>query len=183
MHICFELFSVFFNIGSFTIGGGYAMIPLIQDEVVYRKKWMEVEEFVDMLSIAQSSPGPIAVNTSVFVGYKIAGLRGAISSTLGCILPSFFIILTIGMAFRGMQDNLILKRTMKTLRPLVAALILSSVISIAKNMKMGLRHLWIPLAVVISSMYFHLSPILFILLGGVGGVLYFSGKERIDRAG
>lgn len=183
MHTCFELFSVFFKIGSFTIGGGYAMIPLIQEEVVHRRKWMEVEEFVDMLSIAQSSPGPIAVNTSVFVGYKMAGLRGAISSTLGCILPSFFIILMIGMVFRNMQDNLILKHTMKTLRPLVVALILSSVISIAQNMKMGPLHLWIPLTIVISSMYFHLSPILFILMGGMGGVLYFLGKERIDRAG
>lgn len=182
MQTYLELFSVFFKIGSFTIGGGYAMIPLIQDEVVHRKKWMEVEEFVDMLSIAQSSPGPIAVNTSVFVGYRMAGLKGAVFSTLGCILPSFLIILVIGLLFKNLKENLVLKYTMKTLRPLVAALILSSVISIAKNMKMGLTHLWIPLAIVGSSMYFHLSPILFIITGGVGGILYFSMKERTDHA-
>ena len=89
----FKLFITFFKIGLFTFGGGYAMIPLIEREVIEKKRWIEKKDFLDMLVLAQSAPGPIAVNTAVFVGYKTAGVMGAIMATLGTVLPSFIIIL------------------------------------------------------------------------------------------
>ena len=91
------MFISFFKIGAFTLGGGYAMIALIQKEVVDNKKWVDKEEFVDMLALAQSSPGPLAVNTSVFVGYKTAGIKGSIATTLGTVMPSFIIILLVAI--------------------------------------------------------------------------------------
>ena len=89
------MFSTFVRIGSFTLGGGYAMIPLIQKEVVENKKWMDDAEFIDMLAMAQSAPGVMAVNTAIFVGYKIRGFKGSLITTLGSALPSFLIILMI----------------------------------------------------------------------------------------
>ena len=91
------MFLTFFKIGAFTFGGGFAMIPIIQKEVVENKKWIKDEEFIDTISIAQSSPGPIAVNSSIFVGYKISGFPGALICTFGTVLPSFLIILVIAV--------------------------------------------------------------------------------------
>ena len=101
----FELFRSFLKIGAFTFGGGYAMIPLIEREVIDRKGWIGRQEFLDLLTIAQSAPGPISLNTSVFVGYKLRGYTGAIASILGVVLPSFSIILAVALFFSGIRDN------------------------------------------------------------------------------
>ncbi|GAE23418.1 chromate transport protein [Bacteroides pyogenes JCM 10003] len=95
MNIYFELFGIFFKIGAFTIGGGYAMVPLIQNEIVTRRKWIAQEDFIDLLAIAQSSPGVLAVNIAIFIGYKLRGIRGSVVTTLGTVLPSFIIILLL----------------------------------------------------------------------------------------
>ena len=97
----FELFRSFFKIGLFTFGGGYAMVPLIEAEIIERRRWLPQGEFLDLLTLAQSSPGPIAVNTSVFIGYKVRGLRGAVAASLGAVLPSFLIILIVAIFFAG----------------------------------------------------------------------------------
>ena len=94
-----EMFLTFFKIGAFTFGGGYAMIPIIQDEISVKRDWMKEEEFLDALAMAQGSPGAIAVNTSIYVGYKLKGVRGAIVATLGTVLPSFLIMLIIARFF------------------------------------------------------------------------------------
>ncbi len=96
-----KLFWAFFKIGAFTIGGGYAMLPLIQREVVDENNWLTTEEFIDILAIAEVTPGPVAVNTSTYVGYKVAGIKGAMFCTLGTILPSFTIILLFVNFFWG----------------------------------------------------------------------------------
>ena len=88
----FEMFKAFFKVGAFTIGGGYAMLPFIQDEVVEKNGWLTTEEFLDVLAIAEVTPGPVAVNTSTYVGYKLKGIKGAIVCTLGTILPSFLVL-------------------------------------------------------------------------------------------
>ena len=90
-----ELFLVFFKIGAFTFGGGYAMIPLIRNEVVKKKKWLDDKEFIDMMALAQSAPGPISLNTAIFVGNKRSGVKGSLFTSAGIILPSFIIILVI----------------------------------------------------------------------------------------
>ena len=95
MNIYLEAFGIFFKIGAFTIGGGYAMVPLIENEIVTKRKWIAQEDFIDLLAISQSAPGILAVNISIFIGYKLRGIRGSIITALGTILPSFIIILAI----------------------------------------------------------------------------------------
>ena len=105
MRVYWEIFLVFFRIGAFTFGGGYAMLPLIQNAVVDKKKWLGDKEFIDMLALAQSMPGPIALNTAVFVGNKRKGIKGSIFSSLGIILPSFITILLLVIEFTQFRDN------------------------------------------------------------------------------
>jgi chromate transporter len=120
-----EAFSIFFKIGAFTIGGGYAMVPLIEDEIVTKRRWIAKEDFIDLLAIAQSAPGILAVNISIFIGYRLRGIRGSIVTALGTILPSFLIILAIALFFHNFKDNVYVERIFKGIRPAVVALILS----------------------------------------------------------
>ena len=129
-----ELFGSFFKIGLFTFGGGYAMVPLIEAEVIERKKWLPQSEFLDLLTLAQSSPGPIAINTSVFIGYKVRGLRGAAAAALGAVLPSFIIILIVAIFFAEIRHNAIVEAAFKGMRPAVVALIVVPVFSLARGM-------------------------------------------------
>lgn len=171
-----EMFSVFFKIGAFTIGGGYAMVPLIEAEVVDKKKWIEKDEFVDTLALAQSSPGPIAVNTAVFVGFKMDRYKGAFFTTLGAVLPSFLILLVIAMFFRQMKDLEAIESAFKAIRPAVVALIATSVIRLSKSSKIKGKAFIIPIAVAASVAFLKITPIIFIVLAAVGGNLYMAKR-------
>lgn len=138
MKTLLELFWSFLKIGAFTFGGGYAMIPLIQREVIDRKRWLQKEEFLDLLTIAQSAPGPISLNTSVFVGYKLRGYTGAMASILGVVLPSFTIILLVALFFAGIRDNAVVDAAFKGMRPAVVALIVGPVVSLTRGLHPGL---------------------------------------------
>ena len=105
MKIYFELFWIFFKIGAFTLGGGYAMVPLIQNEIVDKKKWIEKNEFIDLLALAQSAPGVLAINMAVFVGYKIKKYAGVFATELGATLPAYLVIVLIEALFEKLQDN------------------------------------------------------------------------------
>ncbi len=128
-----QIFISFFKIGSFTLGGGYAMIPLIQQEVVDKKGWLKENEFVEMMAIAQSAPGPIALNTAIFVGYKARGIKGVIFSSLGTILPSFIVILLIAIIFTDFKNNPGVERVFKGIRPAVVALIAAPLYKMGKS--------------------------------------------------
>ncbi len=123
MKIYWEMFWSFLKIGAFTLGGGYAMIPLIQREVVEKKGWINEEEFLNMLALAQSAPGVLAANAAIFIGYKIRGWRGVIATLLGSILPSFVIILLIAAVFTKYRELPALEAIFKGIRPAVVALI------------------------------------------------------------
>ncbi|MBR1808791.1 MAG: chromate transporter [Paludibacteraceae bacterium] len=127
------MFASFFKIGAFTLGGGYAMIPLVRDEVVDRRKWIDSEEFLNMLALAQSAPGVMAVNTAIFVGYKMRGWKGVICTTLGSILPSFVIILLIAAVFTRYKEYPLIEAAFKGIRPAVVALIAAPLIKMAKS--------------------------------------------------
>ena len=114
-NIYIEAFSIFFKIGAFTIGGGYAMVPLIEDEIVTKRQWIAKEDFIDLLAISQSAPGILAVNISIFIGYRLRGIRGSIITALGTILPSFLIILAIALFFHNFKDNVYVERIFKGL--------------------------------------------------------------------
>lgn len=174
------LFTTFFKIGSFTIGGGYAMVPLIQSEVVDRKKWLTSDEFVDTLAIAQSTPGALAVNMSAFIGYRKGGIIGAILATLGCSLPAIVPILIIAIFFNKFMDIKIVQKAFKGLRPTVAALIVYSVYKIALAGK--IKNLWYILTVIsaLAIIVFKADPLIIILASGIVGVVFGRGNVKND---
>lgn len=166
------MFFTFFKIGLFTLGGGYAMIPLIEKEVVDNHKWMTREELLDVIAIAQSCPGVFAINVSTFVGYKLNKTRGAIYTSLGTALPSFIIILLIAMFFRQFQDNPVVAAMFRGIRPAVVALIAVPTFNMARNARVGWANCWIPVASALAIWAFGVSPIAIILIAGIGGWLY-----------
>jgi len=178
MKLLIDIFIVFFKIGTFTIGGGYAMIPLIEKEVVDKKKWILKEEFVDMLALAQSSPGPIAVNISIFVGYRVAGFLGCIFAVLGAILTAFLVLLVVAIYFVGVKDNSVVERIFKGIRPAVVALIAAPVIRMGKNAKINRKTIFIPIATVIFVAFLKINPIYIILASALGGIIYGIAMKR-----
>ncbi len=181
MRSLLEIFFVFFRIGMFTFGGGFAMLPLIQRAIIERKKWIDEKTFTDLLIIAQSSPGPIAINTAVFVGYKRSGFPGALAAALGFIVPSLIIILLIAMFFTSIRSNPYVDAAFKGMRPAVVALIVGPVISLSRSMEW-----WkIPIALCIglSIWYWGFSPVWVLAAGGVLGVVMTAVMAHKKRYG
>lgn len=171
-----KLFTTFFKIGLFSFGGGFAMIPLIQREVIERHKWIDEKDFLDMLVLAQSTPGPIAVNTSVFVGYKVAGTVGAIVATLGTVLPSFMVILLLALFFAEVRENRYVDAAFRAMRPAVVALIVAPLIGLVKGMKWYL--MGVAAAVAVAVWYFGFSPAYLIGASLVIGVVIAVANGR-----
>lgn len=165
------LFLTFLKIGVGTIGGGYAMLPLIQREVVDRG-WLSKEDFIDLFSVAQSLPGIFAVNISIFVGYKLKKNIGSIVCALGTILPSFLIILLIATFFTQVQDNEWVEKVFKGLRPAVVALIAVPCITTARSIKLNYLTMLIPIAAALLIWMGGVSPVWIILVAIAGGLVY-----------
>lgn len=185
-NIYWQLFISFFKIGAFTFGGGWAMISLIEKEIVDKKKWIEREEFLDLLAVAQSLPGILAVNISVAVGDKLRGMKGAITASIGTILPSFTIILAIAIFLTPdlIKNNETLSNIFMGIRPAVVALIVAPVISSARAANIGWKTAAIPISVALliwSKIPVLSSPILYIVLGGLGGWLWMSHHRKSLR--
>ena len=173
-HILIQLFATFFRIGAFTFGGGWAMISIIEREIVTKHKWIGREDFLDLLAIAQAMPGILAVNISVVVGDNLRGIKGSIASALGTILPSFLIILAIAIFLtpETITSNPTLTAIFKGIRPAVVALIVAPVITSARSARIGLKTVWIPIVVALliwSKIPVVSNPILFIVLGALAG--------------
>ena len=172
-----QIFLVFAKIGSFTIGGGYAMIPLISDEII-KRKWIPEEDLPDIIALAQSAPGVLAVNMAIFTGYKIRGVKGCLAATLGSVLPSFLIILLIAMLFTNYKDNPVVIKIFKGIRPVVVSLILVPMIKMARK---GNKTWWawaISALTLIMVAFLNFSPIYILLVVIVMATLYHLYKER-----
>lgn len=175
-----EILKSFLKIGAFTFGGGYAMIPIIQYEVVNRRKWLSEQEFVELLTIAQAAPGPISLNTAVFVGYKCKGYKGALAAILGVVIPSFVIILLVAMFFHTMRDNRWVDAAFRGMRPAVVALIVAPIVGLAKGLH------WVLIAVAAATAltvwYFGFSPVWLLIAGAMGGALWVAKRgEEVER--
>ena len=140
MNIYWDTFRTFFKIGMVTFGGGYAMIPIIQREVVENHKWTTEQELLDLIAIAQSCPGVFAINISIFIGYKLRKVKGAICTALATALPSFIIILLIAMFFHQFEDNRVVQAIFRGIRPAVVALIAVPTFNLAKSAKINLAN-------------------------------------------
>lgn len=181
-----QLFITFFKIGAFTFGGGWAMISIMEREIVDKHKWLDREEFLDLLAVAQSLPGILAVNISVAVGDRLRGLKGSIISALGTILPSFIMILCIAIFLTPdlIKNNATLSAIFSGIRPAVVALIVAPVVSSAKAAGIGWRNIFIPVGVALliwSKWPVVSNPIIYILLGAVGGYIWFRRTLRANR--
>ena len=166
------LFTTFFKIGMFTLGGGYAMIPLIEEEVVNKHRWVGKDEMLDLIAIAQSCPGVFAINISIFVGYKLYKVRGAIAAALGTALPSFLIILAIAIFFHQFADNRVIAAMFRGIRPAVVALIAVPTFNLAKQAQLNKYTIWIPIVSALLIWLLGVSPIWIIIVAGIGGFLW-----------
>lgn len=178
-----QLFSSFVRIGAFTFGGGWAMISLIEREVVENRKWIGREEFLDLLAVAQSLPGILAVNISVAVGDRLRGMRGSVAAALGTILPCFLIILAIAIFLTPdlIQNNHIVSSIFRGIRPAVVALIIAPVITTARASHIGWKTVWIPVVVALliwSGLPWISNPITYIIIGGAAGYVWLHRQER-----
>ena len=176
-----QLFLTFCKIGAFTFGGGWAMISIIQREVVERHRWLELEEFLDLLAVAQSMPGILAVNISVVVGDRLKGIKGSVCAAIGTILPSFLMILAIAIFLtpETIKNNAVVSRIFKGIRPAVVALIIAPVLTTAKAAGINWKTVIIPVTVALliySKIPVISNPIIFIVLGAIGGYIYYMVK-------
>ena len=168
----YKLFSTFFKIGAFTLGGGYAMIPSIESEVVEKHHWIEREEFLDLIAVAQSCPGVFAINISTFIGYKLGRMKGALCSALGTALPSFLIILMIAMFFHRFMDVAWVAAMFRGIRPAVVALIAVPTFNLAKSSNITLKTCWIPIVTALLIWALGVNPIFILLIAGIAGYLW-----------
>ncbi|MCY6484304.1 chromate transporter [Clostridium aestuarii] len=170
------MFFTFLKIGAFTFGGGYAMIPLIEVEVVNKQHWIDKEEFLDIIVISQTFPGALAVNSSIFIGYKIGGVVGALLALAGVVVPSFFIIIIIAYFFLQFRNNLIVDLVFKGISSAVPMLILVAVISLSKSLKKELSTVLMILLTVIAISVLDIHPVLIIILSGIYGAVFLRKK-------
>lgn len=170
MKVLLSLFLSFFKIGLFTFGGGYAMIPIIEREIIDKRGWIEKKDFLELLTLAQSAPGPIALNSSVFVGYKIRGYAGATAAILGVIIPSFVIILIVATCFADIRTNPVVDAAFKGMRPAVVALIIAPIAGLVKGMTWWMLALAAVIAMVVW--YLGFSPIYLLLASAAAGIIY-----------
>lgn len=185
------LFLTFLKIGAFTFGGGYAMIAILENEFVENKKWLTKEEFLDMVAVAESTPGPIAINSATYIGYKIGGFFGALFSTLGVVLPSFIIIYLISLIFDRFLKFKYVEYAFKGIQACVVYLILSAGIKMFKGLKKSALSITLFVLVVlamlsISIFSINFSSVFLILICGVIGLAFFylrknNRNDEVDK--
>jgi chromate transporter len=180
------LFLTMLKIGLFTFGGGYAMIALLENEFVSRKKWIEKDEFLDMVAIAESTPGPIAINSATYLGYKILGVTGSLTATIAVCIPSFFIIYVISLFFGAFLSLTLVSYAFKGIQVCVIYLIFSAGIKLLKGIKKTAFNISI-ICIVIASMVFttlfaiKFSTVYYILIAGMVGIFAYFINNLKDR--
>lgn len=178
-----DLFFTFMKIGGLTLGGGMAMVPIMENEVVHKHNWISKEEFMDVLAVSQATPGIFAVDMASHIGYTMGGVRYGIWASLGVALPSLIIILAIAIVFSSFRDNFWVEAFFKGVRPAVVALLTLPVFTIAKSAKLNWHNVWIPIISTILIWLCGVSPALIILCAGLAGFGYglWLKKKNADK--
>ena len=168
------------KVGFFTLGGGYAMIPIMEQEFVDKNHWLERQEFMDIMVVAQATPGIFSIDMASHIGYKLRGTWGGIVGALGIALPSIICIILIAAFFHTFKDNPYVARFFQGVRPAVVALIAVPCFKMAKTANISWRNAWIPIVCCLLIALFGVSPIYIIIAAGVSGYLY--GRWKRQRA-
>jgi chromate transporter len=181
-----KLFFTMFKIGLFTFGGGYAMVVVLENEMVEKKGWIEQEEFYNLLAIAESTPGPIAINSSTYIGYKVGGILGSILATLGVVLPSFIIIYLISLFFDEFLSLTLVAYAFKGIQMAVCYLIFSAGVKMVKKLKKNLFNLVLfsltfVVFITLTLLSIKFSSIFYILIGGISSLTIFSISTIVSR--
>lgn len=177
-HLLWDLFFTFLRIGAFTIGGGYAMLPLIQKETVEKRHWVGEEEFAEIIGLSQTAPGAIAINSSIYLGFRVAGFPGAIFAVTGMVVPSLVIILTIALFFERFSTIPAVKAIFNGVRPAVMGLILAALFKIGKSVLKNLTSLIIFVVMLLIGVVVDLHPVLIILIAALAGILFLNDKGK-----
>jgi len=175
----FDIFKTFFKIGAFTIGGGYAMLPLIQDEVCTKKGWVTDDEFLDIISIVNSLPGMLATNSSGFVGYKLRGVKGFVTAVAGCVCPSIVIILILATVFTQVSDNQFVQAFFLGVRPCIVVIMLNAVIKLGK--KVDFKVVYNIVALIIAFVciaFFDFSSVVLVIAAVAASVIIYAVKAK-----
>ena len=178
MNLYLHSFLTFFKVGAFTLGGGYAMIPLIEREVVDKKQWLDRTSFLDLIAVAQSAPGIFAVNMAIFTGYRLKGVKGSIVTALGTVLPSFITILAIAAFLYGFKDNEMVINAFKGIRPAVVALIAVPVLTTAKTAGITYKTVVIPVVTALLIWLLNVSPVYIVIAAIITGVVYQLYRQK-----
>ncbi len=173
-----ELFLLFFKIGGMTFGGGYVMMPIMQEEIVDNRGWISSEDFIDILAVAQSFPGALAVNAAIYVGYKLRGKKGAFASCAGVILPPFLIILVASAFLLKFRQSKILQGFFSGVRPAVTAIILAAVVKLSKNIDLNFISIIVAIVAFVGVAIFKIHPAFVIIASGTFGILYFKDRKE-----
>lgn len=175
MNMLIQLFLVFFKIGAFSFGGGYAMIPFIPKEVIERKGWIDTVSFVDIIGISQMTPGPVAVNSATFIGYRVSGILGSVFATLGITAVSFILILVASKLINKFKESKILNSALLGMRPVLIALIINAFFSLAKTSYTDIKSIIITLIIGACLFSKKVHPILTIGIAAVLGIIMWGG--------
>lgn len=176
-----QLFWTFFKVGAFTFGGGYAMISILEEELVSKKKWVTSQDMLDMIVIAESTPGVIAVNAATSIGFKLRGVLGALLSTLGVVLPSFLIIFGLSFAIQAFQSNEWYKAAFRGIQACVTILIVNAFVKVSKNINKDVFSFVLLVAAFAVAVFTNFNVIFLIIIGGVLGIVYMLIKDAVVK--
>lgn len=168
-----KLFISFLKIGAFSFGGGYAMLPLIRKEIIDIHGWLTTKEFIDILAVVEMTPGPIAINSATFLGYKVGGILGAVAATTAVVLPSIVIILIIAHFLTKVKDSPYVSWAFTGIRPVVLGLITSASLTVAKDAIIDIKSLILMVILFYLTSFKKLHPILVIVMAGIVGVFIY----------
>lgn len=177
------MFWAFFKIGAFTLGGGFAMIPLMKVEMVDKQKWIKEEEFLDIIAITQSAPGAVAINSSIYIGYELAGFLGSCIATLGTVLPSFLIILFIVLFYTDISSNTYVRKAFRGIYPAIVVLIMSAAVNLRKAAFKHTYGIIISACALIALLVFDIHPIIVIIVAGLTGFFIHEKGAQDDLGG
>lgn len=173
MSVIIQLFISFFKIGAFSFGGGYAMLPLLEKELVEKHQWISTTDFIDILAISEMTPGPIAINSATFLGYNVAGILGAMVATFAVVLPSFIIITIIYKSINKFKNSPYVGWVFKGIRPVVLGLIGAAAITVGRTSFVDIKAVFIAILLFYLVSFKKINPILGIILAGVLGIILY----------